>query len=96
MNMEALDCLEDYARLLQSINRSEEAVGAFAAAAAGRELLMLPRSARREGERQQSIDAARAALGKAAFDAAWAAGALWKLDEAVARASAANVSPVSA
>ena len=64
MHTEALDCLEDYARLLQAANRSEDAVGAFAAAAAGRELLMLPRSARRERERQDSIEAARAALGK--------------------------------
>ena len=48
MNTEALDCLEDCARLLQAVNRSEDAVGVFAAAAAGRELLVLPRSARRE------------------------------------------------
>ena len=97
MNTEALDCLEDYARLLQSVNRSEDAVGVFAAAAAGRELLMLPRSARRESERQESIEAARAVLGKIAFDAAWSAGAQWTLDEAVARASASTiVAPVSA
>ena len=87
MHTEALDCLEDYARLLQAANRSEDAVSAFAAAAAGRELLMLPRSARRERERQESIEAARACLGKMAFDAAWSAGAQWTLDEAVARAS---------
>jgi len=97
MHTEALDCLEDYGRLLQGANRSEDAVGAFAAAAAGRELLMLPRSARREHERQESIEAARASLGKIAFDAAWSAGAQWTLDEAVARASAStNDTPVSA
>ena len=87
MHTEVLDCLEDFARLLQAANRSEDAVSAFAAAAAGRELLMLPRSARRERERQESIEAARACLGKTAFDAAWSAGAQWTLDEAVARAS---------
>jgi hypothetical protein len=97
MNMEALDCLEDYARLLQGVNRSEDAVGVFAAAAAARELLMLPRSARRESEREESIEAGRAALGKIAFDAAWSAGTQWTLDEAVAQASALTiVTPVSA
>ena len=91
MNMEALDCLEDYARLLHEVSRSEDAVGVFAAAAAGRKVLMLPRSARRESERQESIEAARAALGNLAFDAAWSAGAQWTLDEAVARASTATI-----
>jgi tetratricopeptide (TPR) repeat protein len=91
MNMEALDCLEDYARLLHEVSRSEDAVGVFAAAAAGRKVLMLPRAARRESERQDSIEAARAALGNLAFDAAWSAGAQWTLDEAVARASTATI-----
>jgi hypothetical protein len=97
MNTEALDCLEDCARLLQAVNRPEDAVGVFAAAAAGREMLVLPRSPRRESERQESIEAARAALGKTAFDAAWSAGARWTLDEVVAHVLAStSVTPVSA
>ncbi len=97
MNTETLDCLEDCARLLQAVNRFEDAVGVFAAAAAARELLALPRSSRRESERQESIDAARTALGKIAFDAAWSAGARWTLDEAVAHASGVeSVTPVAA
>ena len=97
MHTEAFDCLEDCARLLQTLNRSEDAVGVFAAASAARELLALPRSARREGERQESIEAARTALGKSAFDAAWLSGTRWTVDEAIACVgTSASVTPVSA
>ena len=97
MHTEALDCLEDCARLLQTVGRAEDSVGVFAAVAAARELLVLPRSARRESERQESIDAARAALGRVAFDAAWSAGEQWTLDEAVTHVLAStSAAPVSA
>ena len=97
MHTEAFDCLEDCARLLQTLNRSEDAVGVFAAASAARELLSLPLSARREGESQQSIEAARTALGKSAFDAAWLSGTRWTVDEAIACVgTSASVTPVSA
>ena len=97
MHNEALDCLEDCARLSQALGRPGDAVGVFAAASVAREMLALPRSARRESERQETIDAARAALGTVAFDAAWSEGTHWTRDEAVARAAAsATIAPVSA
>jgi predicted ATPase len=83
MNAEALDCLEDYAELLQSAGRSDDAVRVYAAAAAVREALVLPRSPRAEARRQINIDAMRAALDEAAFKVAWSTGQAWGLDEAV-------------
>jgi tetratricopeptide (TPR) repeat protein len=89
MNSELLDCLEDYARLLQLVGQVEIAVRAFAAAACVREALRLPRSSPRGGgEREASIKAARTALGTPAFETAWSAGRTWGLDEAVEHALA--------
>jgi predicted ATPase len=89
MNSELLDCLEDYAQLLQHVGRVEIAVRAYAAVACVREALRLPRSSPRGGnEREESIKAARTALGSPAFEAAWSAGRAWGLDEAVERALA--------
>jgi predicted ATPase/class 3 adenylate cyclase len=85
MNAELLDCLEDYAALLQQIGRLESAVCAFATAAAARETLRLARSAWREANYQTGLDAARSGLAKPAFEAAWSTGQNWTLVEAVAR-----------
>jgi tetratricopeptide (TPR) repeat protein len=97
MNAEVLDCLEDYANLLQQLGQVETAVRAYAAAAAIRETLVLPRSPRREEEGRKNIEAARAALGEPAFGSAWSVGGAWVLEEAIDRALATSKgSPVAA
>jgi tetratricopeptide (TPR) repeat protein len=83
MNSEAVNCLEDYAGLLQSAGRSEDAVRVYAAVAAVRKALALQRSPRGEAKRQANIGAARAALGDTAFDAQWSAGQTLALDDAI-------------
>ena len=83
MNSEVLNCLEDFADLLQAVGRSDDAVRLLAAAAGIHERLAIPQSQRGEAKRQKSILAARAALGETAFDAAWAAGNAWALDDAI-------------
>jgi predicted ATPase/class 3 adenylate cyclase len=93
MNAEALDCLEDYAELLNSAVRFDGAARVYAAAAAVRKLLALRRSPRGEAARQKSVEATRAALGQAAFDAAWSAGQTWGLDEAIDHALASTAAP---
>jgi len=88
MNAEMLDCLEDYARLLGATGQVETAVRIYAAAAAVRKALGLPRSARREAEMQSCVKAARADLGERAFEAAWSIGRIWSRDEAIEHALA--------
>ncbi len=83
MHAEALDCLEDYAMLLQAVGESDGAVRLQAAAGAIRVALALPRSPRNEAKRQENIDAARASLGEAAFNAAWSDAMGWGLDDAI-------------
>ena len=99
MLSEVLDCLEDYARLLQITGQNEAAVHAYAAAAALREAHVLPRSTRREGERERhlSIAAARAVIGEPAFGSAWSSGRKSTLEAAIDRVLAATrSSPVPA
>jgi predicted ATPase/class 3 adenylate cyclase len=96
MSPEALDCLEDYAVLLHALGRSDGAVQLHAAAASIRAAFALPRSRRDEPKRQANIDAARAAIGDTAFDAAWSEGQTWALAMAIERALApANPSAVT-
>jgi predicted ATPase/class 3 adenylate cyclase len=83
---EALDCLEDYAKLLQLVGELENAVRICAATAAIRETLGLVRSPHREAEMQTRVKAARATLADTAFDAAWSTGRTWTLDEAIEHA----------
>ncbi len=89
MNAPALECLEDYAILLQAVGRSDDAMRLQAAAAAIRESLALPPLPRSEAKRKKNIEEARAALGVVAFDAAWSAGGEWRLAEAIDHAAAA-------
>jgi len=97
MNAEVLDSLEDCAELLQDDIATAQAVAVFAAASAARETLTLRRSARSELHRRQRLDAARAALGNAAFENAWSTGHVWRLDEAIHHAlDAALASKVTA
>jgi predicted ATPase/class 3 adenylate cyclase len=95
MNLEAIDCLEDYAELLRANSHAEDAVRLYAAAAAAREALAL-RSPHGEAGRRKSLEAARGSLGDEAFQAAWSAGRGWVLDKAIEQCLAAvERSPVT-
>ena len=97
MNSEALDCLGDYAELLQTFGRSDDAVRLQASIAAVREALALRQPQRGATRREKSIEAARAALGENAFKTAWSAGQTWALDAAIKYALALAVdAPVMA
>jgi tetratricopeptide (TPR) repeat protein len=89
MNAEALDCLEDCAGLSQRAGRIDEAVHLYAAAATLRGSLGV-RSPHGEAQQQRNIEAARAALDRAAFDAAWAAGRASTLEAAIKHAVQSN------
>ena len=88
MNSELLDCLEDCATLLEIADQVENGVRIYAAAAAARVALGLPRSARREAEVQSRVNAARADLKERDFEAAWSIGQAWSRDEAIDHALA--------
>ncbi len=83
MNLEALDCLEDYATLMQAVGKTEVAVRLQAATTSIRTALGLPRSPRSEPKHRANIDAAREALGEVAFNAAWSEGQQWAFDDAI-------------
>ena len=87
MNAETLGCLEDHARLVRSLGFAEDAVRLYAAAAAVREKLVLPRPPRSDRRWRDDVEAVRHALGPA-FDAAWAEGQRWEIKEAVRHALA--------
>ena len=95
MNAEALDCLEDYAALLQFAGDNEVAVRLLGAADASREALALPRGAQRAARWRAAMDAARAAIGASAFDAAFEAARLMNLEDAVDYALDASAEPVA-
>lgn len=88
MNAEALDCLEDCAKLLQALGRADDALRLLAAVGGIRERLAIPPSTRGEATRQGIILAARDALGEAASKAAWTTGNAWALDDAIEHALA--------
>jgi predicted ATPase/class 3 adenylate cyclase len=88
MNAELIDCLEDCAMLLEIAERVESGVRIYAAAAAARAALGLPRSARREAEVQLRVQAARADLKERDFAAAWSIGLTWSREEAIDHALA--------
>jgi predicted ATPase/class 3 adenylate cyclase len=83
MNSELLDCLEDYASLLETTGHVETAVRIYAAATEVRKGLGIPRSARYEAEMQSRGKTARASLGEQAFESAWSIGRRWSRDEAI-------------
>jgi tetratricopeptide (TPR) repeat protein len=97
MNAEALECLEDYAGLLVHAGTWAGAVQLLAATDAIRERLSIVRPRRQQSQPESSLRAARLELGDAAFDAAWAAGRAWGLDDATEHALAlAAGAPVTA
>jgi non-specific serine/threonine protein kinase len=89
MNSEVLSCLEDHAELLQSIGSPDDGVSLFAAVETLRERLALARPPRDEAHVARVIAAARATLGDALFDEAWAEGRTWELEQATRRAQVA-------
>ena len=95
MNAEVLGCLEDHARLVQTLGLVDDAMRLYAATSAARERLALRRPLRSEQRWGAGIAAARTAVGDAAFDAAWTEGRTWNLEVAIGRALAsATVHPV--
>jgi len=94
MNSEALDCVEDCAALLFAADRPGDAVRLHAAAATVRRALALQAPG---GGGERNLEAARSALGQAAFETAWSSGAAWTLEEAIKNALALTTSvPVPA
>jgi len=85
MRGELLGCLEDHARLARRLGSPLEAIRLFAAAAAAREKLMVPRPPRNEQRWRDGVEALRQEAG-AAFDPAWTEGREWEIQEAINRA----------
>ena len=83
MNAQVLGCLEDHARLMQSLGRTDAAVRLYATVESFRERRALKRPPRTVQRWTHAIAAARAELGDAAFDAAWADGRALELDGAI-------------
>jgi len=83
MNLEALDCLEDYAGLMQAVGEAGASVRLQAAATSIRTALGLPRLPRFEPKHRANVDAARAAVGDRAFNVAWSEGQEWAFDDAI-------------
>ncbi|HEY1328719.1 MAG TPA: adenylate/guanylate cyclase domain-containing protein [Casimicrobiaceae bacterium] len=83
MNAEALGCLEDFATLLRVGGEVDKAVRLYAAIEAARERLALPRRPRAVPGWEGELLSARAALGDAAFEAAWTNGSSRLLDETI-------------
>jgi tetratricopeptide (TPR) repeat protein len=86
MNAEVLDCLEDYAGIMQASGWHDDTARLVAGVAATRERLAIPGSQRGESKRQSNLQAARVTLGETAFDTAWSEGRTWTLDEAIEHA----------
>ncbi len=82
MQAELLGVLEDRSVAWAQNGRTGFAVRIAAAASASRQRLRAGRSPRDERSWQKHVAALAAALSAAEFDAAWAAGAQWSIDEA--------------
>jgi hypothetical protein len=83
MIAELLDCLEDYACLTLASGDWTLAARLYAAAAAQRERLKLARPPRGEERWRNDVTQTSASLGRSEFEAAWAGGAAWSLQEAI-------------
>ena len=86
MGGEMIGCLEDHARLAHCMGFVERAACLSAAAAEGRDRLMLPRALRQEARWRRECVRLRAQLGSAAFEKAWSEGKTWDIGEAVGQA----------
>jgi predicted ATPase/class 3 adenylate cyclase len=83
MRCEALDALDDFAKLAGAAGAADDAARLQAAAATLRGTLALGALRRGEAERERQIERSRAALGDAAFQAAWSSASGWSLSQAV-------------
>ncbi len=88
MKSELLDCLEDHARLKLHEGATEGTVRLYAATAAYHDRLALSRPPRHKLRWHNAIEAARAAIGEAAFESAWQDGQSWTLEKAIGYALA--------
>jgi predicted ATPase/class 3 adenylate cyclase len=89
MHAEVLGCLEDYTDVVRALGDSERVVRLCAAIATTRESLALARTPGSERRWQDSVAALRADMDAPAFDAAWAQGKGYALDEAIRQAQSA-------
>jgi tetratricopeptide (TPR) repeat protein len=80
------ECLEGLGWLIQVAGQPEHAARLWGAGAAERQATGIPRLPFLVRLHQQAEESGRAALGDAAFAAAWAAGQAWSLEEAIAYA----------
>jgi tetratricopeptide (TPR) repeat protein len=87
MNAEMLGCLEDHAAILHLDGHTAEAVRLYAGIEAARARLALRRRTRGEHRWRAEVAAARAAVDEQAFNAAWAEGEAWTLEQAFDHAS---------
>ncbi len=89
MHAEMLGALEDYAEIARSLGDPARAVRIGGAVDAVRESLALRRTPKAEAHWRACVAAHRAAMGEAAFGAAWAAGSALGLGESLREAQAA-------
>ena len=85
MKGETVECLEDYAQLLQQRGQLVDAVRTYAATASVREAQLLPRSPQGEATWETRISTLRSLLGPGEYEASWADGSAATLDETVER-----------
>ena len=86
MGEEMLGCLEDHAILNRDAGVAARAVPLAAAASLLRERLRLARAPRREHHWQTELEALKQSIPAAAFEAAWAEGRGWEVEQAIALA----------
>lgn len=86
MRAEMIGCLEDFAKLSQSLGCFELAVRLNASACGSRQRFALARRPRAERRWERALDAARRKLTAAQFHATWEEGSAWSLDDAIEQA----------
>ena len=99
MHAETLGCLEDFATLAGRRGQAEDAARLFGAAEALRARRGLVRPPRSERRWREAVASTRAHVDASTFDAAWANGRQWSLEQAIERAlgrSSSGVDPPDA
>jgi len=97
LNAELLGCLESHADLRRAGGCNADAVRLYAMVEANRARFAHARSPRSAERLRKAIAAARAALGEAAFDAAWSEGRTWDIKQATRRVLEARLAvPIAA
>jgi predicted ATPase/class 3 adenylate cyclase len=88
MREDLLNCAEDHVRMATSENRLEDAVGLASAIEHARQRLALVRRQHSQSQWQAQLALLRQRAGAESFDAAWAMGGQWEIDEMTQRALA--------